>query len=479
MASSSFVNRCLRETLVGLRDGLSLFSGPSRTAIIFAVKSDDQLHIYDPQNLLRGHEPKLHAVYRQNHGWCQPFDGSTFRSLHNYIEIQDNLRLDGLLCNGGSSASVYYQMWFTEHHPHLCSVLPTLCWLEHAVLRISHDIANDSTLYTGISGNFLREYATHAIHDCILDKAGLSLGPDFHIHIYPILETVLGVSKTNEEGLRPHGRLTFVEPRFLDTIPWLATFKPNERPSLDNFKHVRKLLQAVEHSPRALVADGKQVIGIAEGQLTDFRISADFRGKLGFLSVAGEPICSFHDGRYSSDTHQAKLVELEEALLDYELGGETGSDMFTIISSLVHFAEDNKFGCSFVIDLAPLPTAISGQALSPPINLRHPRELALAAGLAKVDGALLLRADLHLHGFACLLDGHRVANEDRSRGARYNSALRFTAQHPDTLVVVVSADRPVSIFRHGREITNRFEAQPGEKCALYPISLAEWLHEDE
>ena len=476
---NSFTIRCLRETLGGLREGLSQFSGPTRAAIIFAIKSADNLQIYDPQNLLRGHQPKLKALYRDNQEWCKPYDGNYFRTNVNYIEPQDTLRLDGLLCSGGSSSPVYYQMWFAERHPHLCSVLPTLCWLEHAVLRFSHDIANDSNLYTGISGNFLREYATHAIYDCILDKAGLSLGPDFQMHIYPILETILGISKTNEEGVRPHGLLTFIEPRFLDNIPWLATFKPSELPQLENFKHVRKLLQAVEHSPRTLIADGKQVVGIAEGAISPFHITSDYRGKLGFLSVDGELLCSFRDGRYSSDTHRAKLVELEEALLDYELGQEAGSDMFRIVSTLVHFAEDNKFGCSFVIDLAPLPTTTSGQALNPPIDLCRPQELALATGLARVDGALHLRADLHLHAFACLLDGHRVANEDRSRGARYNSALRFTAQHRDTLVVVVSADRPVSIFRHGREITNRFEAHPGQQCDLYPIDLHQWLERSE
>lgn len=479
MRCNSFTIRCLRETLSGLRDGLSLFSGPSRVAIIFSLKEDDDLQVYDPQNLLRGHEPKLQAVYSQGREWCKPFDGTYFRNNLNYIEPQDSLRLDGLLCCGGSSTPIYYQMWFAERHPHLCSVLPTLCWLEHAVLRFSHDIANDSNLYTGISGNFLREYATHAIYDCILDKVGLSLGPDFQIRIYPILETVLGISKTNEEGISPQGLLTFIEPRFLGEIPWLATFKASELPQLANFKHVRKLLQAVEHSPRTLIADGKQLIGIAEGRIIPFHITADYRGKHGFLSVEGELLCSFHDGRYSSDTHHAKLVELEEALLDYDLGQEVGSDMFRIVASLVHFAEDQKFGCSFVIDLAPLPTTTSGQALNPPIDLCRPKELALAASLAKVDGALHLRADLHLHHFACLLDGHRVANEDRSRGARYNSALRFTAQHRDTIVVVVSADRPVSIFRHGREITNRFESHHGQQCDLYPISFGEWLTRSE
>jgi len=474
-----FVNRCIRETLSGLRDGLTLFSGKSRSAVIFALNPTDPLSICDPQSLLRGYEPKLKALYIDNDDWCKPIDKLSNYCSYNHIEPQPNLQLDGLISNGGSSSSVYYQMWFTEHHPNICSLCPTECWLEHAVLRFSHDIANDSNLYTGISGNFLREYATHAVHDCIVDKAGLSLGLDVQIHIYPMLDAILGISKTNEEGERPYGSLTFIEPRFLQDIQFLARFQSSEQPLLTNFKHVRKLLQAVEHFDRTLISDGINILGIAESNISLFHITADFQGKLGFLFVADEVICSFQDGSYSSNTHRAKLFEVEEALLDYDMDPSVRNDMFKIIASLVHNAEDNMFGCTFVIDLAPEPTAIAGQLLTPPVNLREPKKLMLAAGLSKVDGALHIREDLHLHGCACLLDGHRVDNEDRARGARYNSALRFTAQHPKTIVVVVSSDRPVSIFQNGHEIVNRYGSTTSSQCALFPLPLVEWLEETE
>ncbi len=474
MPGNYFVNRCISETLTGLRDGLTLFSGASRSAVIFTLKPSDELYICDPQNLLRGYEPKLKALYFENDHWCKPLDGQSPYCSYNHIEPQANLLLDGLISNGGSSSSVYYQMWFTEHHPNLCSLRPTECWLEHAVLRFSHDIANDSTLYTGISGSFLREYAAHAVHDCIVDMAGLVLGLDVKVRIYPMLDAILGISKTSEEGVRPHGTLVFIEPRFLKDIHFLARFQNSEQPPLNNFKHVRKLLQAVEHSHRALISDGTNVLGVAEKPITPFHIAADFQGKLGFLHVGEEVICSFQDGSYSSDTHRAKLFEVEEALLDYNIEPAVRDGLFKIIASLVHNAEDNMFGCSFVVDLASEPTAIAGQVLTPPVSLLEPEILNLAAGLSKVDGALHIRPDLHLHGFACLLDGHRVANENRARGARYNSALRFTAQYPETIVVVVSSDRPVSIFQQGRVITKNNSPLP-PRSAFSPLPLRDWL----
>lgn len=475
MGLERFINRCINETLSGLRDGLTIFSGASRAAVIFSINDGDDLYICDPQNLLRGYEPKLKTIYYGEEKWCTPFNPNGLYNAYNHIESQEDLQLDGLISQGGSSTPVFYQMWFTEHHPNICSLGPIECWLEHAVLRLSHDIANGSTLYTGISGSFLREYATHAVHDYIVDTTGLILGLDVHLEIYPILDAILGISKTNEEGARPHGALTFIEPHLLKNIAFLSEFQSSEQPLLTNFKHVRKLLQAVEHSDTTLISDGRNIVGIAPKNMAHYHILADFHGKLGFLYVNNESICSFQDGSYSSDTHRAKLFEVEEALLDFNIEPSIRDDMFKIIAALVHNAEDKMFGCTFVIDLAQTPTSIAGQTLKSPIDLREPDKLSLAGGLSKVDGALHIRSDLHLHGFACLLDGFQVKNEDRARGARYNSALRFTAQHAETIVVVVSADRPVSVFQKGQEIGSPIVDASASRCHLFPLRLKEWL----
>lgn len=475
MRTNSFINRCIRETLSGIRDGLSLFTGESRAAVIFCLSPGELLYICDPQNLLRGYEPRLQAIYLEDCTWCLPLEHSYTEKAYNFIRTQDDLQLDGLISYGGSSSPVYYQMWFTEHHPNLCSLGPTHRWLEHAVLRFSHDIANGENLYTGISGNFLREYSSHAVHDYIVDKTSLILGMDARVPVYPILDIILLISKTNEEGVKPYGSLSFVEPKMIDNVPFLTRFKDTERPLLNNAKHVRKLLQAVEHSERSLISDGTCIVGISAGRMCTFHIEAKFHGKFGFLRVDDETICSFQDGSYSSDTHRARLVEVEEALLDIELSPEIRTNLFKIVSALVHNAEEKMFGCTFVLDLAPEITKIAGQSLHPPLDLKRPDKLSLAAGLSKVDGALHIRNDLHLYGFACLLDGYSVPNEDRARGARYNSALRFTAKHQETIVVVVSADRPVSIFQMGKEMKTRNDNTSSSSCSLYPTPLQFWL----
>ena len=477
---NTFTCHCIGDTLDGLRDGLSHFSGPSRAAVVFAVTSKSPMYMFDPQHLLSGHEPRLKELYVDNQTWRDRPLIQRDSLKYNHIVPKKNLQLTGLISYGGRSAAVYYQMWFTEHHPDMCSIGPTERWLEHAAWRFSHDMASESALYTGISGGFLREYATHAVRDDIVDRMNMLLGWDTRLRIYPILDAILELSRTREEGAWPRGELVFVEPQSLATISFLAHFSAAEQPSLENIKHVRKLLAAVEQSNLKLISDGCNVAGIASGNLPTFTITADFRGGHGFLKVVDDQICSFADGTYQSRTRRANLVHLEEALLETDLDPETGNMLFKIVAALVHQAEDQKHGATLVLDFAPTPVAIAGQCFDRALDLRHPAILDLAKSLSRVDGALHIGADQHLHGFACLLDGRAIAGENRARGARYNSALRFTAEHDHIIVVVVSSDRPVSIIQSGIEISAACQWKPLSCRVNQPVRLDMWVnHNDE
>ena len=159
MGIEHFTCRCLMEIMEGLQAGLSHFSGPSRTAVIFALTPEDHVFICDPQNLLEGHEIKLKEIYLDNDQWRRSVKIRKYRSEIGHMIPEDNLHLAGLIAFGGRTRAVSYQMWFTEHHPDMCSIGPTERWLEHAAWRFSNDMASDRDYYTGISGSFIREYA--------------------------------------------------------------------------------------------------------------------------------------------------------------------------------------------------------------------------------------------------------------------------------------------------------------------------------
>jgi len=257
----------------------------------------------------------------------------------------------------------------------------------------------------------------------------------------------------------------------------MVTFPVYERPALKNFKHVRKLLLAVEESNRHLISDGSEVIGIATGELPPCRLTADYRGGHGFLSLVDKPVCSFFDGSFHSTTRRPNLVQMEEALIELEADPSMTHLLYQIVSAIVGKSRERSHGCSLVIDLGIPRVDIPGQKLDSPLDLTRQNYLELAQSLAKVDGALHIGSDLHLHSFACLLDGLGVPGEDRARGARFNSALRFTAMHPRVIVVVVSSDRPVSVMQGGMELTARCEWCSFSACISTPPTLAEWIQE--
>ncbi|OQX17969.1 MAG: DNA-binding protein [Desulfobulbaceae bacterium A2] len=474
-ASHSFTRRCASDIINGLSDGLTHFSGASRAAVIFALQADSPLLLCDPQNLLKGHEPIFKSLYITNQEW------RTNKKIHDdwkkFADITPvkNLGLAGLLSHGGYSGSVFFQQWFTEHHPDLCSTGPSECWLEHAVWRFAHDHASDQELYTGISGYFLQEYAKHAVRDHIIDQMNFLIGWDSHLRIYPVLDAILMISGTREEGLWPEGRLLIVDPSMVNQLNFLIKFREEMRPQLNNAKYVRKLLLTVEHTGQHLVSDGRAILGICDDTLPPFSLCADFRCRYGFLKVNRTNVCSFADGRFSSTTYQTKLVQLEELLLESNLDSSMGYFLFKVVVSLVHHAQKRQHGCTIVVDLNETPLAISGQTLTPSVDLRRPYMLKIAKSLIKVDGALHIGADLHLHGFACLLDGRSFSGEDLSRGARYNSALRFTAEHKNIITVVVSADRPVSVIHQGVDVHGVCSWNQQSGCLYNLEPLENWV----
>ncbi len=454
-----------------MRHGLSHFSHTSRAAVLYAHMPDSSLRVFDPQFLLQGHELKLRKFFLEN--GRQRDDASTAADFEPVRE--ENLHLAGLISFAAKSQNMHYQRWFTEHHPDMCSVGPTQCWLEHAAWVFSQAACKEGRLDVDTAGHILREWASHAVRDYIVDTRNERIGWDTALRIYPILDSMLGVSKTLEEGSRAMGDLIFVEPASMNQVKFLAEFPYLEQPTLERYKHVRKLLTAVEGSSRMLVSNGRNILGIAAPPAPVHSLLAQFRGTHGFLGMDGELICSFQDGSFHSSTRRAVLAHVEEALLAPHLDPLLSHQLFKTIKMLVHSAQENRHGCTLVLDLHHQPVPLAGQKLVTPLDLNRANELALAVSLSRLDGALHIGQDMKLHGFACLLDGRSVPSEDRARGARFNSALRFSAEHEQVMVIVVSSDRPVSVIQGGLEMTAQCMWKPMAWGAKEPPLLSDWL----
>ncbi|MGC9195147.1 MAG: DNA integrity scanning protein DisA nucleotide-binding domain protein [Syntrophobacteraceae bacterium] len=459
-----------------LSQGLSHFSGPSRAALIYSERPEGPLRIYDPQGLMDAWESLLEKIYLKSDTWRQCQSSIVEGGLPVHTLPQKGLDLAGLVSRGGRAMSLFYQMWFTEEHSTLCSTGPVERWLEHAACLLAHDWADEQWFYTRNSYYVIREYARHAIRDYVQDRLDGKFGLENRIDVYPILDAVLAISKTREEGAWPRGIVVFVDPAKIESLRYMVRFPNPEKLRLSNFKHVRKLMLAVENSDRKLISDGQKIIGVVRETLPQSRLTADYRGGHGFLRISGSAVCSFSDGRFHSANRKPNLVHLEELFLECPVLQSRRHALFKIVSSIVERAGEQRHGATLVIDLRPRPIPISGQKLENPIDLSDDTMLDLAKSLSKVDGALHIGADLRLHGFACLLDGKSIQGENRARGARFNSALRFSAAHEDLIVVVVSSDRPVSVIHKGIDVSAAPDWEPLTLSCVKPPILEEWLN---
>ena len=100
------------------------------------------------------------------------------------------------------------------------------------------------------------------------------------------------------------------------------------------------------------------------------------------------------------------------------------------------------------------------QRLAPQALAVTPRQLepASLASLSAIDGAILVGPDAQCHAVGVILDGRAIAGVgDPSRGARYNSALRYHqgAAAGTTLIVVVSEDGMINLLPNLRRRVSR------------------------
>ena len=467
---------CIANILNGVSDGLYKFSHPSRVALLFSPGPDEPVQVFDPQDLLFGHETLLEEVFVTNEEkWRKEIAEQIESQVDGFLIPLPNLGLSGLISFAGACSNFFYQVWFTEHHPDMCSIRPTEKWLEQAATLLCHDY-NAGNPPINSSDYVVKNYSLQAIADYMVDERNSHLGFDTKIQIPTILNYILAISKTREEGAWARGVLFFTDPVTVETIDFLTMFQGNERPVISNIKHIRKLLVSVERSRRKLVSDGSSIVGITAADVPEYAIVADFRGDHGFLSMGSTLIASFADGNFYSTIREDKLVELEEVLLDSSLDTETAGTLFNVISELVHKAGHSHYGSTMVIDMNPEPRVLSGHVLDPPLSLLEPENFELAAAFMRIDGAVHLTPDANIRGFGCLLDGQSITWENMARGARYNSALRFSATTPKVIVVVVSADRPVSIIYNGIELNGMSRWKPIYQYVPEILTLEQHLH---
>lgn len=82
------------------------------------------------------------------------------------------------------------------------------------------------------------------------------------------------------------------------------------------------------------------------------------------------------------------------------------------------------------------------------------------AAVTSIDGAVLVDTDGRCHAVGVILDGRATGTGDASRGARYNSAVRYhQAQSNDSLVIIVSEDGMINLQPNLRRRVRREQVE--------------------
>ena len=474
--------RCasVRDIADGLMEGVSRFSGPSRVAAITTFESPDKLFISDDHGLLTDYAKDIAAYYLRDQTWKTriPMYGPDAYQMGFYP--QQPFELPKVIAYATSSPRILYQSWFVERPPNLVSEGPLTKWLEYVSLLLHYE---SFTWVLGaerphrVAAAASANYADQAVAEYIRCELNLATTSNTKLNVSAVIDAVLGISSTYEEGQRAAGRLVIAEESVLQQQAFVVKFPNDSFPSLNKWKHAQKLLRTVSGTNLSLVSNGQWLMGICEISPSEKGIiNVNFQGGSGEFLVGAKPVCSFRDGRIYSSSLRPNLNEFSTTRTKIGLTAEQETNLTSIVKTLAESAIKSRHGCTVVIDLNKPLLKLAGQQLECPLDISKKAAQALAVSMSQVDGAVQLTADGSLRAFGCILDGPLLSSEDRSRGARYNSALRFSKQNPKCVVVVVSEDGNISLFHEGKNIQEPPEPlhRATQRSPTLPL-LEEWI----
>lgn len=466
------VDRELQDIYWGLVEGIRRFAGPMRVAFLRYQPSDFSLHLVDPDGLFTGQPGLLETIKKSYVSWSDEEKEQWLRFGRDVV-IGDmhgetikvpahSLRRQDRLTSG---------IWFAS--------LPNDAEWTRSLFR---QYLLEAKYYTGLLLNNKTERAPTASEAlkhslarfdfrAVVREVRARLSSNFNEEtVVKLLRSFLAISRSREEGSRANGTLS-VHPE-PTTVSDDQIFQFSETGVLlEHSKHLGKVL-SLSDTPTAIELDGKdalkgevavpsgkyvlcdetKAVAMAAGSLPEGSLALQLvhgRGRLSAVRerdgiLSADLIAYIEDGRFHARTVNSTEY-LKRSLADDELAECTLQAVTTIARS----ARQRGHGCILVIDEQAPQRRVAyapGDWLEEPLSLDDEASLSLAELASKVDGACMMDRSGSFYAFGCILSGEASEKEDRGRGARHNSAIRYTESFEGSLAIVVSEDGPVTVF---------------------------------
>ncbi|MDA1602062.1 diadenylate cyclase [Bacillus cereus] len=251
------------------------------------------------------------------------------------------------------------------------------------------------------------------------------------------------ISSMKYEGGEGKGRVILCEKNHSAVKMLIELKNPIE---LSNKRAVRKLLE-ISKENYYLISDGNFVYGLGE-ILENYKLYFDlffihFTKHYNFRVYYNEHILI--EASYGipnlpkSKVNREKFIDIVKRFFV-----DISDDSLANLWSLIGTATQQRHGTMIVISEEAKDEA---KRLSKQSTLILPQKLNenLMSVITNIDGAVLLDKDSICYGIGVILDGIASENGDPSRGARYNSAIRYLdfiekKLKSKTLIIIVSED---------------------------------------
>lgn len=271
-----------------------------------------------------------------------------------------------------------------------------------------------------------------------------SLSHKFHVQ-YNLFEIFNLISSQYYEGGESNGRIIISntnQPLVNQILQFTSPIK------LSNHRAVRKLIEMTNGSI-CLLADGNEVYGM--GNLTDYDTTKedvfiiDFKRHFTWELKHSDTVLMVVEYRQPSLPKERMDKEL---FSDHFLRTFSNIDEndINVVWDTILAAIEQKHGTMVVITDKATEEAerLNSQCINIEPIILTPEIMRLVTA---IDGAVLLDANGKCHALGVILDGRATDQGDSSRGARYNSAIRYLeTQENECIIVVISEDGYINLI---------------------------------
>ncbi|HEY9768393.1 MAG TPA: DNA integrity scanning protein DisA nucleotide-binding domain protein [Coleofasciculaceae cyanobacterium] len=321
------------------------------------------------------------------------------------------------------------------------------CFLEAVIYQILEE--SELELQRPSAGNT----SLIANPERVIEDAASNFLKSIEVHVnqwnkVDLLSFANAIAAERYEGTIGKGRLIVCQTNHPDISAKVKLKVPIE---IYNYRGIRKLLE-VSSNQMALLCDGESVWGFGV-PLDTYQPSLENLFEIRFV-----------------EHHTWELVHAENIMLrvkyrqprlprprfDREVFNEQLERLFqvsrttaSILVEAVEAAVEQRHGTMLMITTEAKQETARLAAQSTPIEpIMASRKII--SHISNVDGAILISPDGIVHSFGVILDGQASKNGNSSRGARYNSAIRYVdaekSRNIDCLALIVSEDGYVDIY---------------------------------